>query len=66
MHVEAQQEAMATEIDFISQRAAKEPKLKFDSVMHHINEGTLKASFHELGRNRALLLLSRTRPRRPS
>ena len=53
MHVEAK-ETMATKPDFISQRAAREPKVKFDSVMHHINEGTLKASFHELGRNRAL------------
>lgn len=53
MHVEAE-EAMVTGIDFISQRAARGPELKFDSVMHHINEGTLKASFHELGRNRAL------------
>ena len=53
MHVDAK-ETMATKLDFISQRAARGPKIKFDNVMHHINEGTLKASFYELGRNRAL------------
>ena len=51
--VEAKQ-TMATKLDFISQCAAKEPKVKFHSIMHHINEGSLKDRFYELGMNRAL------------
>lgn len=45
---------MATELDFLSQRAAREPKGTFDNLMHHINEGSLRASFYRLGRNRAV------------
>ncbi|MDP8263308.1 MAG: group II intron reverse transcriptase/maturase [Candidatus Ancaeobacter aquaticus] len=44
---------METKLGLISQRAAKEPDMKFESLMHHINEGSLKANFYELGRNRA-------------
>ena len=51
-HAEAKQ-TMATKLDFISQCAAKESNLKFRSIMHHINKDSLKASFYELGRNRA-------------
>ena len=52
-HAEAKQ-TMATKLDFISQCAAKESKVKFHNIMHHINKDSLKASFYELGRNRAL------------
>lgn len=53
MHSEAKQE-METKLDFIGQRAAEEPNVRFNSLMHHINEGSLKANFYELGRNRAV------------
>jgi group II intron reverse transcriptase/maturase len=52
-HAEAKQ-TMATKLGFISQCAAKEPNLKFRNMMHHINKDSLKASFYELGRNRAV------------
>lgn len=45
---------METKLGFIAQRAAKEPELRFNNLMHHINEGSLKVSFYELGRNRAV------------
>ena len=53
MHAEAMKE-METKLDFIGQRAAREPRVRFSSLMHHINEGSLRANFYELGRNRAV------------
>jgi len=53
LHAEARKE-METKLDFISRRAAKEPKLRFNNLMHHISKGSLKANFYELGRNRAV------------
>ena len=46
--------AMETKLGFISQYAASEPQKKFHSIMHHVNEGSLKANFYELGRRRAV------------
>lgn len=46
--------AMETKLGFISQCAAREPGKKFHSIMHHVNEGSLKANFYELGRRRAV------------
>ena len=53
MRAEAKK-TMGTKLDFITQRAAKEPKERFNSLMHHINKGTLEANFYKLGRNRAV------------
>ncbi len=53
MHTEAKKD-METKLGFISRRAANEPKLIFNSLMHHINKGSLRANFYELGRNRAV------------
>lgn len=46
--------AMETKLGFISQYAASEPQKKFHSIMHYVNEGSLKANFYELGRRRAV------------
>ncbi len=46
--------SVETKLGFIGQRAAREPEARFDSLMHHINEGSLKVNFYELGRNRAV------------
>ena len=53
MHADAER-TMETGLDFIGQRAAKEPRGKFDNLMSHINIGSLKANFYRLGRNRAV------------
>ena len=53
MHAEAKK-SMETRLDFIAQRAAKEPKEKFTNLMHHISKGSLRANFYKLGRNRAV------------
>jgi len=44
---------MGTKLGFIAQRAAREPKTRFNNLMHHINKDSLKAYFYKLGRNRA-------------
>ena len=46
--------AMGTKLDFIAQRAAREPKERFNNLMHHINKSSLEANFYKLGRNRAV------------
>ncbi len=53
MHVEAMKE-METKLDFLSQRAAKESSKTFHSIMHHVEEASLKANFYKLGRKRAV------------
>ena len=53
MHAEAKKD-MGTKLGFICQRAAREPEARFCSLMHHLNEGSLKANFYKLGRNRAV------------
>lgn len=53
MLTEAKKE-METKLGFISRCAAREPEKQFTNLMHHVNEGSLKANFYELGRNRAL------------
>ena len=53
MHAEATTE-METKLGSVSQCAAREPVMQFNNLMHHINEGSLKANFYKLGRNRAV------------
>ena len=53
MHTEAKKE-METKLGSIGQRAAREPEMKFNNLIHHINKGSLKANFYRLGRNRAV------------
>jgi len=53
LHAEAKKD-MGTKLGFICQRAAREPEARFCSLMHHLNEGSLKANFYKLGRNRAV------------
>jgi len=53
VHVEATTE-METKLGSISQCAAREPVMQFNNLMHHINEGSLKANFYKLDRNRAV------------
>jgi RNA-directed DNA polymerase len=45
---------METKLGSISQCAAREPVMRFNNLMHHINKGSLKANFYKLGRNRAV------------
>jgi group II intron reverse transcriptase/maturase len=45
---------METELDSLSQYAAKEPERKFVNIMYHVNEDTLAANFYLLGRKRAV------------
>lgn len=47
-------ESVETQLDLLSQYAAKEPERVFTSLIHYVNEGSLKANFYELGRNRAV------------
>ena len=42
-----------TKLALISQRARREPKFRFTSLAHLLNEGFLKACYYELGRDRA-------------
>jgi group II intron reverse transcriptase/maturase len=42
-----------TKLAFLSQRAAREPQTTFNNIMHLVNEGSLEASYYQLGRNRA-------------
>ena len=42
-----------TKLALISQRARKEPKFKFTSLAHVLNEGFLKECYYKLGRDRA-------------
>ena len=45
---------METKLSFLSQRAAKEPKRQFHSIMHHVSKKALVANFYKLDRNRAV------------
>ena len=47
-------ESVETQLDLLSQYAAKEPDRCFTSLIHHVDERSLKANFYELGRNRAV------------
>jgi len=42
-----------TKLALISQRARKEPKFQFASLVHLLNEGFLKEYYDSLGRDRA-------------
>jgi len=42
-----------TKLALISERARKEPKFKFTSIAHLLNEGFLKECYYSLGRDRA-------------
>jgi hypothetical protein len=42
-----------TKLAIISQRARKEPKFRFTSLAHLLNEGFLKGFYYRLGRDRA-------------
>ena len=42
-----------TKLALISQRARKEPKFQFTSLVHLLNEGFLKECYYSLGRDRA-------------
>jgi len=53
LHAEAKK-SMETKLDFITQRAAEEPKERFSNLMHHISKDSLRANFSKLGRNRAV------------
>lgn len=44
---------METKLGFIAQRAAKEPKVRFNNLMHLVNEEALLANFRMLDRNKA-------------
>lgn len=45
---------VGTKLDFIGQCAAKEPDRVFTSLIHHVNEESLRANFYSLGKNRAV------------
>jgi len=45
---------METKLDLLSQYALREPERCFTSLIHHVNEGSLKENFYLLGRNRAV------------
>lgn len=47
-------ETVETQLGLLNQYAVKEPERCFTSLIHHVNAGTLKANFYELGRNRAI------------
>lgn len=47
-------ESVETKLGLLSQYAAKEPDRAFTSLIHHVNEDSLKANFYMLGRNRAV------------
>jgi len=42
-----------TKLALTSQRAPKEPKFRFTSLAHLLNEGFLKECYYSLGRDRA-------------
>ena len=44
---------MGTKLGCITQRAAREPKVQFNNLMHLVNEETLLANFRMLDRNKA-------------
>ena len=44
---------MGTKLDFLSQRASREPKQQFSNLMQYVNKETLRANFYQLGRRRA-------------
>jgi RNA-directed DNA polymerase len=46
-------ESVETQLGLLSQYALKEPDRVFTSLIHHVNEGSLRANFYALGRNRA-------------
>ena len=43
-----------TQLDILSKYAEKEPEQCITSLIHHVNEDSLKANFYALGRNRAV------------
>jgi RNA-directed DNA polymerase len=45
---------MDTKLCLITQRSARDPKARFDALMHHINEGSLAESFHSLDGRKAV------------
>lgn len=42
-----------SKLALLSQRAREEPRLRFTSLAHHLNEGFLRECYHRLGRDRA-------------
>jgi len=44
---------VTTKLNFISQRAKQESKMRFNNLMHLVNAEALEESFRKLGRNRA-------------
>ncbi|MHC9543792.1 MAG: hypothetical protein AB9903_30130 [Vulcanimicrobiota bacterium] len=45
---------MDTKLCLITQRSARDPKAKFDALLHHINEGFLAESFQCLDGTKAV------------
>lgn len=45
---------MDTKLCLITQRSARDPKCKFDALLHHINEGSLAECFHSLDGRKAV------------
>ena len=43
-----------TKLKRIAWLSAQEPEKRFDQLMHHFNEGSLAACFHELGGKKAV------------
>src|SRR4030066_1071857 len=46
-------EQVQTKLELITQRARENPKMRFTSLAHHLNEGFLLEVFQELKKNKA-------------
>ncbi len=47
-------ENMVTKLGFVAERAKRDKSAKFDGIMHHINEESLKASYQQLSKGNAV------------